>query len=113
MFVHLTLAIKHLETYMDNEAIVTFAGLLLDILGVGVLFYSTSTKKIEAEISVELVRSANPKPGEEWLSSINYEDHMRALLDSQQRVRRNRRLQRVALVWTVIGFGLQAAALFV
>ena len=56
---------------MDAEAITTLTGLFFDILGVGVLFYSTSTRRIETEISVAAMREFTPKEGEEWRMSIS------------------------------------------
>ena len=98
---------------MDDETIVTLIGLLFDIAGVAALFYSTSRKKIEAEISFDLVRSVTPKENEEWGMSITREEHWRSLLSSEQRIKRNRRLQGVALASIIFGFVLQAVGLFV
>ena len=98
---------------MDDKTIVTLIGLLFDIAGVAALFYSTSRKKIEAEISFDLVRSVTPKENEEWGMSITREEHWRSLLSLEQRIKRNRRLQRVALASIIFGFVLQAVGLFV
>ena len=105
--------IKQMEACMDDKTIVTLIGLLFDIAGVAALFYSTSRKKIEAEISFDLVRSVTPKENEEWGMSITREEHWRSLLSLEQRIKRNRRLQRVALASIIFGFVLQAVGLFV
>ena len=58
------------------------SGLLLDIIGVVILFICTSTSKIEAEMSYKIVKGMTPGPGEEWVHSIIYEEHNKRLDDT-------------------------------
>ena len=98
---------------MDAEVIATLTGLFFDILGVGVLFYSTSARKLELEIIVPTMRDFMPKEGEEIPYLYNAEEEEQRQLAAECLVRRNRRLQRVALAWIMLGFALQSAGLFV
>ncbi len=107
------MANNQVEAYMDDKTIVTLIGLLFDLVGVGMLFCSTLRKHIEAAITFDLVKSTTPKEGEQWLMPISREEHMRGLLHAERRIKRNRRLQGVALASIIFGFGLQAIGLFV
>lgn len=93
--------------------IIVALGLLIDVAGVVVLWLKTSTRDIEAEISLGLVEAATPGPREEWVHRISPEEHHRRLENSRRRVRRTRRWVKVGLGLILVGFVLQGIALFV
>ena len=90
---------------------IAVTGLLLDILGVAILFVKTSPRHIEAHISVRLLEELTPGENEEWVHSYSYEEHLRGLAEAQRRVVRTQMWTRGALGLIVAGFVLQAVAL--
>ena len=96
---------------MNPQTIATGIGLVFDIIGVGVLFITTSTRKLEAELAFKTV-AAFTNEGEEWVQPYSLEEHKRSLAVAEERVRRNQLLQRSGLGLIVLGFMLQALGLF-
>ena len=90
------------------------AGLILDIIGVCLLFVTTSMKHIEAELAFNMMRLPTDKREERRqaeelveLSELDSEEHKHRLSRTEQIVRRNRWLMRFALALVVVGFLLQ------
>lgn len=81
-------------------------GLFLDIVGVIWLFFCTSTKRIEAEISYGLIREVTDEDAE-WPERFSFEEHLSKLEVLRLAVERNRRNARCALGLVVFGFLLQ------
>ena len=96
---------------VDSEVIAA-AGLALDVVGVIVLLLKTSSRHIEAEISIRLVEAYNSVPNQEWISSITPAEQ-RSLSASRRRVTRTHLWIQGALGLIVFGFMLQAIALFI
>ena len=71
-------------------------GLVLDIIGVCFLFVTTSARHTEAEMVSKVMRKITDEIVE-WNESYSFEEHMRRLANSEQRVRRNRRWAQVGL----------------
>ena len=86
-------------------------GLLLDILGVALLFVYTSTRKIEAELSYKVVQGLTDEGGE-WPHSFSYEEHMERLERTRIIVAKNRGCARLGLGCVGVGFALQGVALW-
>ena len=63
---------------MDTPTIPGAAGLLLDILGVALLFIYTSTRTIEAELSYKIVRELTDEGGE-GLQPYSFQEHLKRL----------------------------------
>ena len=80
---------------MNPEVILTGMGLVLDIIGVGLLFFATSSKHLEAELSYKLVVAFTDEGGE-WLQPYSFEEHKRSLAALEQQIRRNQMRQRIA-----------------
>ena len=97
---------------MNPETIVTGIGLVFDIIGVGVLFFTTSTKHLEAELSFKLATAFTDEGGE-WLQPYSFEEHKRSLSIVKKRIRCNQLYQRSGLGLIVWGFILQAVGLFI
>ena len=93
--------------------IVAAVGLSFDVAGVVVLWSKTSTRRIEAEISLALVESVTPRPGEEWVHRISPAEHHRRLEATRQGVKRTRFWVKVGLGLILVGFVLQGIAPFV
>ena len=98
---------------LDYSACVAVPGLLLDILGVAILFGKTSPRHIEAYISVRMLEEFTPGENEEWMHPYSYEEHLRRLSEAQRRVAQTQIWTRVALGLIVVGFVLQAVALII
>ncbi len=82
------------------------AGLVLDIIGVSLLFWTSLPRRVEAEISVKVVRGFT-KEGMEWGHPYSFEEHMQRLARAEQAVRRNTHMSRFALGLILVGFVLQ------
>ena len=96
---------------MDLEWCLTVAGLSIDILGVLVLFITTSARRIEAEISIKTRRQLLEKSkGREWGHRESYEETDEGVKAAESKVDRNKRWQRSALLAIVVGFFLQLLA---
>lgn len=93
--------------------IVVAVGLSLDVAGVVILWLKTTTRHIEAEISLNLVESITPRPDEEWGHRISPAEHYRRLEATRSRVKRTRSWVKVGLGLILVGFVLQGIALFV
>lgn len=89
------------------------AGLLLDILGVVMLYVATSTEKIEAELSYKIMRDLTPGKGEEWVFPYSFQEHEDRLERARYLVITNRRRGRCAVVLVGVGFLLQGIAAWV
>ena len=89
--------------------VMTPAGLVLDMIGVVVLFFCASTKKIEAEISYGILKHFTDKAGE-WVHSFSYEEHQRGMARLCKSIRRNRIGLKSGLVLIIVGFLLQLIA---
>ena len=85
------------------------AGLLVDILGVSILLFCTSIKKIEAELSYKVVRALTDEDGE-WVLPYSVEEHEEASERTRTSVAKNRRRGRYGLVLVGVGFVLQGVA---
>lgn len=96
---------------MNPQTVVTGIGLVFDIIGVGVLFITTSTRKLEAELAFKTV-TAFTNEDEEWVQPYSFEEHKRSLAIVEERVRRNQLLKKSGLGLIVLGFMLQALELF-
>ena len=89
--------------HIDDQSVVTLVGLVFDIVGVGMLFYSTSTRRIESEILFPAFLEFSQRD----------EKEQRELARWGNQIRRNIRMQRVALLSIIFGFVLQAAGVVV
>ena len=96
---------------MSYPACIAVVGLLLDILGVAILFVKTSPRHIEAYITVRMLEGFTPGQNEEWIHPYSYEEHLRRLSEAKRRVVRTQMWTRGALGLIVAGFVLQAVAL--
>ena len=85
----------------------------MDVVGVIVLFFNTSPRHFEAEISVRLIEDFTPGPDEEWTLDITPAEHELRLSSSKRRVMWTYLWIRVAIALIGFGFILQAIALFV
>ena len=90
------------------------AGLTLDLVGVCLLLWTTSMKRIEAELAFNMMKSLTDKREERRqagelveLSELDSEEHKHRLSGAGQIVRRNRRRMRYALILVFFGFLLQ------
>ena len=86
------------------------AGLVLDIIGVCILFRTTSVKRVEAEI-VFTVMSETTDEIVEWNESYSFGEHKRRLANAGRRVRRNIHWGQFALFLILAGFVLQLLGL--
>ena len=96
---------------MSYPACIAVAGLLLDILGVAILFAKNSPRHIEAYIAVRMLKEFTPGENEEWMHTYSYEEYRRRLSEAQRRVAQTQIWTRGALGLIVAGFILQAVAL--
>ena len=96
---------------MSYSACLAVAGLVLDILGVAILFAKTSPRHIEAYITASMVEYFTPRENEEWTHPYSYEEHQRRLSNSKKRVMQTQRWTRGALGLIIAGFILQVIAL--
>ena len=96
---------------IDYSECIAVAGLLLDILGVAILFAKTSPRHIEAYISVRMLEEFTPGENEEWIHPYSYEEHLSRLSEARRRVVQTQMWTRGALGLIVAGFVLQAVAL--
>ena len=96
---------------MNYSACIAVVGLLLDILGVAILFFKTSPRHIEAHISVRMLEDFTPSENEEWIHPYSREEHLRRLSEAQRKVAQTQMWTRGALGLIVVGFALQAVAL--
>ena len=96
---------------MKCETIVTGIGLVMNIIGVGILFVTTSSRKLEAELAFNLVKDCTNE-GEEWLQPYSFEEHKRSLAIAEQRIRHNYRWQWSGLGLVILGVILQGLGLF-
>jgi UPF0716 family protein affecting phage T7 exclusion len=96
---------------MSYSACIAVAGLVLDILGVAILFAKTSPRHIEAYITVSMLEGITPRENEEWTHPYSYEEHLRRLSKSKMRLMQTQRWTRGALGLIVAGFILQAIGL--
>jgi len=85
-------------------------GVILDIVGVWLLFRTSKPERIEAHWSVALVRHMTPKPGMEWGLPYSPAQHERSLNRAERTVRQNTCTARVALGLVLVGFVLQLLA---
>ena len=86
-------------------------GLVMDILGILFLFFCTSTKRIEAEISYNMIKGfTDEAKGREWVSSISYHEHQSQVAALGRKIGRNRRWVRFGIVLVFFGFLLQLLA---
>lgn len=106
-----------MNAFLDAIALLAFCerlmaiGLVMDIVGIVFLFFCTSTKKIEAELSYNIVKSVTDEAqGREWLSSISYPEHQSQVASLGRRIRRNRRWAQFGIVLILIGFIFQLFA---
>ena len=97
---------------MDCETLLTAIGLGFDIVGVSVLFFTTSQRHIEAELSFSLVEGFTSED-DEWTMPYSYEEHKRMLSETEKEIKRNRVFQRLGLGLVTLGFTMQAVGLFV
>ena len=97
---------------VDSEVIAA-VGLALDVVGVIVLLLKTSSRHIEAEISIRLAEAYNSVPNQELISTITPAERQRSLNASRRRVTRTHLWIQGALGLIVFGFMLQAIALFI
>ena len=96
---------------MNAETIVIGTGLVLDIIGVGVLFVTTSSRKLEAEMVFKSL-AAFTNDGEEWVHPYSFEEHKRSLAIAEESIRRNQQWQKFGLGLIILGFILQALGLY-
>lgn len=84
------------------------AGLGIDIGGIALLFVTTTYKKFEVEFAYEENKMLYPSvaPGMDDAEAASLAAHIE---EQKRRISKNRRLQTVALVAVVVGFGLQIA----
>ena len=83
-------------------------GLLLDIVGVVILFICTATKKIEAETSYGVYQAFTDADGESERGE--FDEHQKRMEKLLKSVKRNRRGSRLGLFLIVSGFVLQLVA---
>ena len=84
------------------------AGLLLDIVGVSLLFYTSLPRHVEAEMAVRMMSElTKDAEGKEWGFPYSFEEHKQRLARSEQAVRRNTNGSRFALGMILVGFVLQ------
>ena len=84
------------------------AGLLLDIIGVSLLFWTSLPRRVEADIFVRMVSELTEDAiGKEWVHPYSFEEHKRRLARSEQAVRRNAHMSLFALGLILAGFILQ------
>ena len=95
-----------LWTTMADTLGLAGAGLVLDIIGVSLLFWTSLPRRVAAEISVKLVREFTSE-GEEWVHPYSFEEHKQRLARAEQAVRRNTRMSLSALAVIIVGFVLQ------
>ena len=96
---------------IDYSACIAVAGLLLDIVGIAILFFKTSPRHIEAYITVGMLEEFTPGENAEWIHPYPYKEHLRRLSEARRRVDRTQMWTRGALSLIVAGFILQAVAL--
>ena len=93
---------------MELEWWLVVTGISIDIVGVIVLFVTTSTRRIEAETATEMFRqSLEESKSGEWVHQESYEEIDQRVRSSESEVKWNRRLQQSALLVIVVGFLLQ------
>ena len=101
---------KRGTTSLDIAIILIGLGLILDIVGVTLLFFTTSMKKIEAELSIYvLAYLVAPSDDPEREYPFVLQEKEGELVERRQSVQRNRRLQRSALAAVIVGFAFQGA----
>lgn len=86
-------------------------GLVLDIVGVSILYVYASTEKIETELSYHLM-SEFTTDGEEWLHPYSRQEHKERLEGMRTLVAKNRQRLQSGLMFVIVGFTLQAVALW-
>lgn len=89
-------------------------GLFLDIVGVCLLLWASSVKRIEAELTFNMMESLTNQRQERRKagalverSELYTEEHKHRLSRTEQIVRRNHRCWRFALALVLLGFILQ------
>ena len=87
-------------------------GLLLDIIGVGMLFYTSSFKRISQEYIYESLLPGVKEPQEQYLPPEEYKTHKRKVIATGESVRKNHRRNRLGLVLVSVGFFLQLVGTF-
>lgn len=96
---------------IDYSTGIAVLGLLLDILGVAILFVKSTPRHIEAYISVRILEEFTPGENEEWIHPYSYGEHLGRLAEAGRRVVQTQMWTRGALGLIVAGFVLQAVAL--
>lgn len=87
-------------------------GLLLDIIGVWLLFWTSLPRRVEAEIAVRIMSKLTEDfRGGEWVHPYSFEEHKQRLAKAEQTVRRNTHMSRFALLLILVGFVLQLLAI--
>ena len=81
-------------------------GLVMDMVGVVILFYCTTTRKIEAELANKIALDLADDPGE-WLHEVSFANFKTGVASAYRSVQRNRMIARLGLVLIVAGFVLQ------
>lgn len=86
-------------------------GLFLDIVGVCLLLWASSVKRIEAELTFNMMKSLTDQRQERRKagelverSELDTEEHKHRLSRTEQIVRRNHRCWRFALALVLLGF---------
>lgn len=92
---------------MDMNQALIIAGLVADLVGVIVLFVTTATRKIEAEIAVRMmedwIADAEGKEGD----PVEHQRTKKEVQASRRRVDWNNRFRNTSLIVLAIGFLLQ------
>ena len=83
------------------------AGLVLDIVGVSLLFWTSLPRHVGAALSFKLVSEMTPNEGEEWVHPYSSKEHKQRLARTEQAVRRNTCMSLSALALIIVGFVLQ------
>ena len=101
-----------LEFLCVDPKVVATSGLAMDMVGVAVLFFKTSPRHIEADISLRAIEAFTPGPDDEWTFDVSPEEHKQGLGAARRSITRTHLWVRAGLGLILLGFLFQAIALF-
>ena len=94
-------------TTMTDTIGLAGASLVLDIIGVCLLFWTTSARRVETEIVFRTMSDFKIEENEEWVHPYSFEEYKQGLARTGQAISRNRRVSLLGLALIIVGFVLQ------
>ena len=94
-----------IKIFIDN---LIGIGLIIDIIGIIIIFICTSSRKIEADIVYRAMRHLTDEmTGGEWLYKESFETHQKRLDNTRKKVGKNTFYLRSGLIILILGIFFQ------